>query len=1849
MCILLIAASLLGGRIGEAKRPGPQLDLDDSQASALYPETIHDPGGTDHWSQCGNGEGVPQFPADEVLQSPASAVASAAPGFVAAKAFGGPRQGMAFKLGPKGLGYYSSVPVYHLALADMLACDQPRTPPTILRLDDFLGLGQAHDCQSRMAHTTTGGNLPGRQRSAVRRHPRRRPPRGARHGPLRCLPGLPRKGCSDDAAVRSSGQQVGDQPCSSSGGVGHDGSANAQNVDTCVQIVSRTGSVADTAFRGDGLWAIDSVNASGWYPLVRYLEASSADYVVAQEVRRLPHEVDAAEATLRVRGWKAAISPAVVAAKGGTSCGTLVSTLAHLGSINAIGVPVAQARWQFKRLSGICRGGFHLGSLYLHCSVGVTAKVNLDMLQEVAASLHCIEGPWALGGDFQCTPKDLAATGWLTLIGGVIACTELQTCGKNEIDFFVVSKSLQHAVAGVQVLDDAATAPHCPVRLLLRSRPRAVMVRQVAAPGRFGGVLPYGPEPHHDESHVRQFAKASGDLSQLDVTFAQWITEAEARLSSLCCHDTGEALRYSGRAAGPAFKWRVACGRQASSEPYSAYAVCWKVISNWLRTVADPPSQWAHHRAMWRVLHAEMPRLEGPYATTFESWRSLITPRALASPPAVSFLHATAVAAAAAAEQSSLRHRRAAWSSWLHEGPSKGLGRQHRLSRCALGWIPSAAAAAEAETLSTLDVTDGLSFRLFETLAQQPSTEVVPLNIQESANFEAAKWSIEWDEQGSYPVMQWPSDLGPLPPPLQLDLFRRSLASFPVGTGLSWDGLHPRALNRLSDEMIWALIRILTLCEWFGRWPAALALIMVVLIPKDDGGLRPIGLLPAIPRIWMRARREATRLWEAANERSYIYAGAAKGAHIAAWKQAARAEMASLASAQYAQVLLDLVKAFERVPHDVLLREAIRLQYPLWLLRLSLATYRLARVLRVEGAISRIVVPNRGLTAGSGFATTELRVLMTGVVDTACSLNPTVTPTLFVDDLSAEVVASRTHVVTAVVSFMTTVCRRLTSDRMQISETKTVCTASAQAVGREIEEGLSSFGILFVLRTKSLGVGMGAGARRNAAILRRRLSAFRRRVPRFRALRRARINTARLLRTGGVAALSWGEGVIGIPPSILLQQRRAAAAATCAEPCGQSIDIALILADGPNGGRADPAFDAHQMPICQWAQAVWESWLPVLSLQTLAANASKKLKHSRCPWKVVVGPGSALVATSARLGWIVKDAVRLITDQGRMLQLDLDPPIVIKREVAEAVKRWRWREVEKTMSSLHSAGSGAGAVMAPLWKLLTPKSVNGEWTRAHQEALRSLLANRQWTQQRLHAAQQADGDQCQLCLADIGIDAPTGTLFHRAWVCKSHDKPRCAMAPLRLLAAARQAVDIRRLSDDPAIAPFGNAAFERALFPVAAATSVTPPSSLETFVWHRRPAGGTYCGTVYSDGSRVDGPDTLTGRLGWSFVVLDGDGVLIASASGLPPAWIRCIGGAESWAALQAAMCAEPGSRYRIDCLPCVDAIHKGLSWATALQRPLARVFGLLITALDGTPASDVVWMPAHTAVHDVGVRCLSDGSLLTWHDRLGNSMADELAKAAALAHRVPARVRQSIREEEELVDGTARWLAHVTLLANAQPAPDGAPIVPLRDSAASRQAANVAKSARLAARAAAGSRPRLARALRPVRLGGHLIQREGPRVRCLVCRRSSMKYLPFASQQCSGPMTVSWSSSAQSTVRADRRDAHGHVRSVSGDVIWCTICGSYATNVAKGLQRPCVGPPSRVGWRGGGRRQQLAALRAGFHPRTGAALGSEHVPVIAAVVPDLSVATAHARRQAMVAILVASATEEVHVEPCEG
>ena len=165
--------------------------------------------------------------------------------------------------------------------------------------------------------------------------------------------------------------------------------------------------------------------------------------------------------------------------------------------------------------------------------------------------------------------------------------------------------------------------------------------------------------------------------------------------------------------------------------------------------------------------------------------------------------------------------------------------------------------------------------------------------------------------------LQWPDDMGESLPDIWVDDLLEAALTFPNETGLGWDRLHPKVVCRLSRALVLDLVRIMIICEQVGEWPDNVALVLIALLAKTDGGYRPSGLVPFLPRLWMRCRKGVAARWEGANSRPYPYAGKGMGADVAAWRQAAIAELAATMGieVEYAQVLLDLVKAFDHATH----------------------------------------------------------------------------------------------------------------------------------------------------------------------------------------------------------------------------------------------------------------------------------------------------------------------------------------------------------------------------------------------------------------------------------------------------------------------------------------------------------------------------------------------------------------------------------------------------------------------------------------------------------------------------------------------------------------------------------------------------------------------------------------------------------------------------------------------------------------------------------------------------------------------------------------------------------------------
>ena len=109
---------------------------------------------------------------------------------------------------------------------------------------------------------------------------------------------------------------------------------------------------------------------------------------------------------------------------------------------------------------------------------------------------------------------------------------------------------------------------------------------------------------------------------------------------------------------------------------------------------------------------------------------------------------------------------------------------------------------------------------------------------------------------------------------------------------------------------------------------------------------------------------------------------------------------------------------------------------------------------------------------------------MVRVVDRALRLRPTVFPTLFVDDLAADIIAPEKSVVEELGGFIEVIAEFVESTDQELSPSKSLCTASTKELAMALVKRWRAKGIYIQWKkqVKALGVGLAAGRRRNVAV-----------------------------------------------------------------------------------------------------------------------------------------------------------------------------------------------------------------------------------------------------------------------------------------------------------------------------------------------------------------------------------------------------------------------------------------------------------------------------------------------------------------------------------------------------------------------------------------------------------------------------------------------------------------------------------------------------------------------------------------------------------------------------------------------
>ena len=361
---VLLPNVLPEGRIGEASNPGP-----------LTHHRLDDP---EFDTQAEDEDSAPMSPQGPVFMDLSQNEREALDNdceFIAAVGFVGPKPGMFFSKGPRGLGYYKDGPKT-ISIAD--AIDWSATCQRGISLNDV-------DQLQRLV-TTLSWPSP-ESASPVRRNvslhtalcsdvPTAKPVRSK--GPLSWWPGRSTK--PHDHA---------------------DGMFEASLCAGCWPHPIRKGLEASSNLHVElGLWAVDTFNANAWNSLFEYLRRTSADAVVGQETKLFAGDsVSSAESSLSTNGWRGRVEPCNRGPAGGASAGTLVTAKRCIGLSQPLcGQIEGKGRFQMQHVGAVCRGGLHLGSVYLVDKVGPASPQNLAILDMIAEYLRLLHGPWILGG-----------------------------------------------------------------------------------------------------------------------------------------------------------------------------------------------------------------------------------------------------------------------------------------------------------------------------------------------------------------------------------------------------------------------------------------------------------------------------------------------------------------------------------------------------------------------------------------------------------------------------------------------------------------------------------------------------------------------------------------------------------------------------------------------------------------------------------------------------------------------------------------------------------------------------------------------------------------------------------------------------------------------------------------------------------------------------------------------------------------------------------------------------------------------------------------------------------------------------------------------------------------------------------------------------------------------------------------------------------------------------------------------------------------------------------------------------------------------------------------------------------
>ena len=791
-------------------------------------------------------------------------------------------------------------------------------------------------------------------------------------------------------------------------------------------------------------------------------------------------------------------------------------------------------------------------------------------------------------------------------------------------------------------------------------------------------------------------------------------------------------------------------------------------------------------------------------------------------------------------------------------------------------------------------------------------------------------------------------------------------------------------------------------------WPDLISTNLVHLIPKPAGGMRPIGLMATLVRLYERVRRPAIQAWRRTCSDSCNYMTEGRSAADAVWVQSVRDEAAKELGLVSASVLLDLIKAFECVRLDIVWQVAIKLKFPMVVMKLVLRAYCHARRLVFCGVVGEPIASTNAILAGGGFATDMLALLLVDTIAVLRQEVPRVHLFVVVDDLTIRVEGTSAAVAQQLTR-LTALCVHQLEEVLHMkvsrgkkwttpSQVKSVAMASSREARQLLLTGMRALGILVLEHARNLGVDYAPGKRSHRrGVLLSRWAKVKAKVKRCRKIGSKAAGV--VARTALLPAAAYGTSCTGIPKSVL-NNMRSAMAGMHGPMNGRSTTARLAV------HQEDPTYPVVLSPLWAWWRAAWESTLPTEILAAALRRAEKSIETAgHLAHSAVEGGAGAYLSSLKRIKWSCKGLNTVLRADGTPFTLgsDGDPKMALRlaRRDLEMIANVQ-SGLASNLSSIeipdgyHRASSSGnsfvpiGLILGQLevaqkrwweefvhmegqlvpWLKPALDELKGARRRGVSEAVStsfaSLIEGGWWPQARLYFSKLAEDPLCQACGAEHG------TLWHR-FLC-SHKR--------------------REVSSERKIFQLGAARWWDPLFNrgVPALPLSTPQPQAQTWIYPENGGEHLVTGDVYTDGA-LRGLHPEARRAGWAFALVDSATCCLKMAvfGSCEEQWLTVLR-AELHAIEAAIRRAVPPLVIHTDSAVAVDGYTKGKKFCCSAKADGADIWRRIWFLLSDFGEFQLHKVKAHTTASDV-----AEGLIPARH-QAGNSAADHFAVQARKA-----------------------------------------------------------------------------------------------------------------------------------------------------------------------------------------------------------------------------------------------------------